>query len=293
MTLEIIDSRYGNYKKNLPDILQIILAKENSLTISEISKRLREEFFVRVTFQAVRKSLNILVDRKILEVADKRYSLDKNYILELKRLTDQLLKNYFSGSKPGKINAWTKNQQQHATYTFENFIKTDQFCNEIILDWAYNLKEGDNCTFCFQSPHYWYIFGQLVLESNFLSEIKKLKVDAYYIADGKTILDKWTKRFYDEHRINFAINASKKITNTTMSVFGDLVVQYDYPQDLYDAIEEFYVSTVSLENLDLSRLANLLKFNTEIKMTVIRNKMIAQKLKEELLSQFKKSKTLP
>ena len=70
MTLEIIDSRYGEYKKIVCDIIMIILAKEYPLTIGEITKQLKNNFEVDISFQAVRKSLNNMVDRKILLVED-------------------------------------------------------------------------------------------------------------------------------------------------------------------------------------------------------------------------------
>jgi len=288
MTLEVIDSRYGEAKKTLHDLIIIILAKEYPLKIGEICQRLRKQFNVKLSFQAVRKSLNILTERKILIIKDKAYFINKNHILEVKRLTDQLMKNYFSGEKQVAQKEWSDVEGSYTTYTFENLIKTDQFCNEIILDWAYNLKEEDDRVFCFHSPHYWYVFGQLGLESSILTDIKANGIDAYYLADGNTLLDKWTIKFYKGHKINYKISPQKEKLKTTMGVFGDFIVQYDYPEELFNKIEEFYTNTKNLETMDITKIAQILKFKTSITMTVMKNKTIACKLKEEILSKFKK-----
>src|SRR3989344_333366 len=271
MTLEIIDSRYGEYKKIVCDIIMIILAKEYPLTIGEITKQLKNNFEVDISFQAVRKSLNNMVDRKILLVEDKKYFVNKNYILELKRITDQLLKNYFQGSKLGKVVVWSEKPESHSTYVFENFIKTDQFCNEIILDWAHNLKEGEDNRFFFQSPHFWYIFVQLGIESSFLKEIKALKVKAYYLCDGKTLLDRWTKKFYDAHNIKYMINTFSTSMKTTIAVFGDFVVQYDYSASIYEKIEEFYKVAKDIDTTNLAKIAQLSEFPTNISLIVMKN----------------------
>ena len=286
MALEIIDNRFGEYKKLLPDLLLLILTKEHPLTIGEITARLRNNFNVKISFQAVRKCLNNMLERKIINVEDKTYSINKNYVLELKRMTDQILKNYFQGSKKSKVVAWSEKPESYASYVFENFIKTDQFCNEIILDWAHNIKDEDDHTFCFQSPHYWYVFGQLGTESSFLTEIKALKVKAHYIADGHTLLDKWTKKFYDAHEVKYKINSSVTKMKTSIGVFGDFVVQYDYPNELYEEIGKFYKETKNLETLNITQIAVLLELKSKIIFTVMKNKAIAQKIKEELLSKF-------
>ena len=75
MALEVIDSVYGEYKKQLNDLILITLAKEYPLKIGEICRILQNEFHITVSFQAVRKSLNILAERKILTINNKKYRL--------------------------------------------------------------------------------------------------------------------------------------------------------------------------------------------------------------------------
>ena len=289
MALEVINSKYSEITKNLNDLILLILAKEYPLKIGEICLRLRREFNVKLTFQAVRKSLNILVDKKILIYQDKAYAINKNFILDQKRFADTMLKNYFTGEHPVKAIDWNKSPEAPTMYTCDNLLKADQLCNEIILDWVHQRKKEDDPTFCFQTPHYWYIFGQLGVESNILEELRELGIDAYYYVDNATIIDKWTKQFYDAHHIKYVVTTKPTKTKTTIGVFGDFIVQYDYPEDVYKIIDEFYQKTKDLSTMNLSTIAKILKTKTPITLTVMKNKLIAAKLKEEMKSKFKKN----
>lgn len=294
MALEMQDYRFGEHLKTVNDFVLIMLAKESPLTIGQVAKKLRADFKVSITFQGVRKSLHTLTRRKVLESQGTSYRISKQFILEAKRLSDQMMKNYFPGDKGTPGIRWTETSitQKQATYTFEDFIRADQFCNEIILDWAYNRKEGEDSTFCFQSPHYWYVFAQLGIESSFLLELKRLKVDAFYLCEGNTLLDKWTKRFYDTHKIRYALTKKGERMKTTIGAFGDFIVQYDYPEDLFRQVESFYRKAASLETMNLSQIAKLSEFKSSITFTVIRNRAIAEKVKRDILSKFGKDNVL-
>ena len=287
MALEIVDSRYGEVSKSLPDLIIIILAKEYPLRMGEINKKLKRDFNVKLSFPAIRKSLNIMTEKKILKLKDKSFSINKNYILENKRLSDQLLKNYFIGEKAEK-SLPAKSKESHSTYMFENLIQADQFWTEIVLEWAYNLKENDDKRFFFHGPHCWYIFGHLGLESTFLLELKSHNIKPYYLVEGRTIIDKWSKNFYESHHVNYAINKNSKIFNTAIGVFGDYIIQYEYPEKLFKEMEKFYNSSKNFETMKITEIALLLKMKTNINLIVMKNKTIASTLKEEILANVKK-----
>jgi hypothetical protein len=285
MALEVIDSRYGEYKKQLHDVILLVLAKEYPLKIGEICHRLKNEFHVELSFQAIRKSLNAMVERKILSLKDKSYSIDKNYSLELKRISDQIMRNYFAGDKRGK-SLPTQTKEAISTYEFETLILADQFVNEVIFDLVYNMKESDDNRFFFNGPHLWYVFAHLGMEQAVLEDVFLHKIKIYNLTNGNTVLDKWEKKFYGKYG-RYQINPDSTEIKTALNVFGEYIIQYDYPEEIYSRLEEFYQSTKDLETLDLIKIADILRFKTKIKVMVMKNKTIADKLREEILSKFK------
>jgi len=288
MALEVIDSRYGDYKKQLNDLILVILAKEYPLKIGEIHHKLKNEFNITLSIQAVRKSLNIMVNRRILTVKEKAYAIEKSYTLELKRLTDQILKNYFSGHKDNK-SLPTQKQESISTYEFEDLIKVDQFWAEIVLDWMYNLKESDEKICLFHGPHCWYVFGHLALEYNYIVELKSHNIELYYLIEGNTEIDKWVSKFYNNWTA-YKINPQTREMKTVIGVFGEFIIQYDYPDDIYSRMEKFYTDAKSLESAELKSIAEILKSKTKIKVTVIRNIAMAESIKNDILSKFEKEK---
>ena len=290
MALEVIDSVYGEYKKQLNDLILITLAKEYPLKIGEICRILQNEFHITVSFQAVRKSLNILAERKILTINNKKYSIEKNYALELKRITDQIMKNYFSGHKDNK-SLPTQKTETISTYEFEDIIKVDQFWAEIVLDWMQNLKEQDEHTVLFHGPHCWYIYGHLALEYNYLAELKSHNIKLYYLINGNTLIDQWAAKFYNNYA-EYKINNPPKEMKSVIGVFGDFIIQYDYPEEIYSRMEEFYHKAKTLDTTELKKIAEILKQKTSIKVILMKNKILAEKIREEMLSKFKNTKKI-
>src|SRR3989344_101951 len=288
MAVELFIPEYGKTKKTLQDIIMIILAKEFPLTTGEIAKRAKGNFKVGVTFQAIRKSLRALVEKKVLIEKDKAFLVNKEYILELRRLSDQFLRNYFTAERKNKLPTWSSVGEGHTSYVFDNLLQADKFWGEVVLDWARNLKEDEDRRFCFHGPHCWYPLGHLGTESDFLLELKENKVKSYYLVEGNTPLDVWTKEFYIEHKVNYSINKPWRELKAAIGVFGEFIIQFDYPGTTYRKIEEFYKKSSSLSGMNMAAIARLLKGNIEIKLVVINNQTIALKLKEDIFSFFRK-----
>jgi DNA-binding Lrp family transcriptional regulator len=285
MAVEITDNRYGKTTKTLQDIILLILAKEHPLTMGEITKRVRKDFKVRITFQAIRKSLKTLQKRGILKEKEKKFSIKKEYILETRRYSDQLLRNYFTAERKDKLPTWSSVGEEHTTYNFENLLQTDKFWGEIVLDWARNLKEQDDRTFCFQGPHCWYSLGHLGTESDFLTELKNQGVKSYYLVENNTLLDQWAKDFYEDYDVKYLIKTKNK-TKTAIGVLGEFIIQFEYPEEIYEKIERFYKKSDSFPKTRMSTIAKILKRKCEIKLQVIKNKVIASKIKKEIISNY-------
>ncbi|MBT4604590.1 hypothetical protein HOC01_03045 [archaeon] len=285
MALAVIDKRYGEATKTTHDLILLVLAKEYPLTIGQITKRIKVSFKVKITFQAIRKSLNILVGRKVLKVLGQNYQIDKNYVTELKRLSDQLMTNYYPGED--KTQKSIPKEQVHSEFIFDNLIQADQYWSEVVLHWAYNLKEEDDHRFFFHGPHCWYVFGHLGLESEFLLKLNSLGVKSYYLIENDTLLDRWTKQFYEDHKVKYITkkNGSTEM-KTALGVFGNSIIQYDYPEELNKSINNFYNSSKKVSSINLTKIAHALKFKVKLKLFVMKNNIIANKIKREIITNF-------
>ncbi len=288
MSLELSVSDESKIKKTLSDGIIFILSREFPLTIGEITKRIKKHFKINPTFQAVRKAILALKERKIILLNSNLVSINKEYILEEKKLTDQLLASYFSLQKDKK-SALFSEDAEHSTYFFENLIQADSFWSELVIDWQKTLKKGDDYRFFFYGPHCWYPFGHLGLERDFLMQLRGNDVKLYYLVGNDFPLDKWIGKFYKSLKVNYKTKNEKNSTRNkiAMGIFGDFVIQFEYPKETYDLLNKIFKNSKNLESINLSELANVLKRNSKIKFTILRNNLIADNLKKEILNNFK------
>jgi hypothetical protein len=286
MAVSVSDLRYGESTKTLQDIILLILAKEYPLTMGEIAKRVKKDFKTNVTFQAVRKSLLALIGRKIISEQLKEFSVNREYILEHKQLTDQLLRNYYTSEQKERLPATATTGEDHTVYMFDTLLQADRFWGEIVFDWAHNLKDSDDHQYFFQGPHMWYPFGHVGVEMDFLSELKSHGVQVLNLIENNTVLDQWVKHFYLAYGAKYAIKPKPESHATAIGVFGDNILQFDYPLEIMRDLDRFFSTTTDLAKLNLTRVAAIVKKKAQIKLTLMRNKVIAENLKKEIGAYF-------
>ena len=71
--LELSIPQLGEESKQAKDIVFSILTKEHPLSLIELSNRVRKEYNLQITYQAVRKAVDVLSKQGVLTKKDKRY----------------------------------------------------------------------------------------------------------------------------------------------------------------------------------------------------------------------------
>jgi hypothetical protein len=286
MAVHLQDPRYGASTKTLHDLILLVLSKEYPLRGGEIKARLQRQFDVSVSVQAVHKALQTLKERSILEEEQNRYKVRKEYVLEIKGFAEEMAKSYFPGDARA-VPLRTREGHSERSFEFATLVQADKFWSEVVLEWARNLPPGEDKRFFFHGPHCWYVFGHLVLERDFLEELHRHGIRAYYLVDGQTGMDASVGRFYVAHHVRYAIGKGEKKTQSALGVFGSSVIQFEYPAPLLKRLDAFFARE---GKDDLARIADILGEDTKIILSVLSNKTIAEKLKDEIFSRFPQKK---
>jgi hypothetical protein len=272
--------------KTLPDLIMLILSKEYPLTIKELHTRLKEKYKIKVSFQAIRKALNIMVHQNKLVLKKKEYLVSKEWIKDSKQLVDKLIKNYFTGERkerPPKISSIGKESQ---VFQFENPLVTDKFFGELLLDIA--SMPGEK-TLCIQAMHFWYFLGHFGTESDFIQEMNRRKTKLYYISYGESALDRLSKKFYKQHGVDFEIVSTEEFDKySEVGVIDDLIIEIRYPKEFVDELHSIFKKTKSLENLNFLKFGKTLKGPYPTSLTILRNKTMANNIRASVLKFFKK-----
>ena len=71
-----------------------------------------------------------------------------------------------------------------------------------------------------------------------------------------------------------------------ISAFGEFIVRFEIPKNISKKLEDVYRKTKRIEDLDLKKTLDIFKQDAEIEVTVIKDKMLADKIKGEIVSEF-------
>ncbi len=287
MAFEITTPQLGKVKKSTKDLVISTLLYEHPLSLTKITNSIKKKFHVSVTFQGVRKAVNQLVENNVILKEGREYALRKDWILQLRDFVEQLQDSYFRESTG--IRSVESIGEEIKVYTFDNLIDLDKFWNKMIGKWFDEDSSNTNKKFYVQqSGHTWYVLGQLEEETAVLEKIRKHDINFYTISVGKTFLDKWCTKYY--HNLNFFYKtfAKKGDTSRYFAIYNDNIIQTTYPQELAREMDKIYSVTKDLESFDLTKLIKLLRRNVELKVTVMRNPVVAEQLRNFILGHFSK-----
>ena len=285
MAIDVTIPQLGKVKKTNKDLVISALKYDYPLTLIKLTNAIKKKYHVSVTFQGVRKAVNQLVENGVVVKISKEYSLSKDWILRLRDFVEDLHETYFTENT--RIKEIEAIGGDIRVYTFDNLIDADVFWNNIIGKWFDEGKTKKDKYYVQQSGHTWYVLANLEEETKILEKIQKNKIKFYTLAIGNSVLDKWSRKYYKKQGFFYTTSKNKKDTSKYFAVYGDRIIQCDYPTRLTNEIDKIYQKAKDFESLDVTGLIKILRKKTELKILVMRNPVVAEQLRNLVLSNFK------
>lgn len=287
MALEITVPQLGKVKKTSKDLVVSALIYNHPTTLIKLTNIIKRKFHASFTFQGVRKAVNQLVIDEVVVKAGREYSLSKDWILKLREFTEKLHESYFAESTG--IRNIEAAGRDIKVYTFDNLVDLDIFWNSLIGKWFDEDRgvRGDKF-YVQQSGHTWYVLANLEEETQILGKILKYNIKFFTLAAGNAVLDKWCKRYYENHGFYYVTSKKKTDASHYFAVYNDHIIQCTYPMSLVEELNNIYRNAKDFESFDVAKLIRLLRKKTELKMTVMKNPVVAEQLKKHILSHFDK-----
>jgi len=116
--------------------------------------------------------------------------------------------------------------------------------------------------------------------------MKKHKVKFYTLVGGKSKLDDWAGAFFKDQGFNY--RGGEGNTTNYFGVYNDNFFQYQLDEKFANEIDHVYNSATSIEKLSVEKLISLLRRKISVKITVMKNSLMAEQLRNHVLSHFKK-----
>ncbi len=280
--IEIALPEFENKEKNVKDIVFSILAEGTPQTITQLQREMRRLYQKSVSFQAVMKATLALVEKKVLQREGMQYSLAREWIFESRNFLDRLYRIHFNVQEPIKKVELGK---QIIVYTVSNLLELDRLWNDLLVTWAKNEKEDKRNVW--KGKHCWWLIPRLQEEDLLHDFLIKQKIETYNLITSKTLLDNLALKYYLKKGENIKIRErNKDEKDTHISAFGEFLVKFEIPEQISMRLEKVYAKTKRAENIDLKQVLDIFKATQQIEVTVLQDKMLADKIKEEITKEF-------
>lgn len=267
------------------DMILSILALEYPLTAKQLTNKIRKQFGSTVTFQAVYKAANQLIEGSILEKEGMQIKISKGWIRDAKSFIDGLQKRYLEDAKPGTAALASENVQ---VYEIDNLIDLDKFWIGICESWYDDpaLEDDKVVQLC---GHAWYVLGQLENEEECLRNIHNHGLKFYTLVDGDDYLDRWSGKYYTDWGFEYRTKrkGGSEHHNHYYVVYADMIIETVYPERLARDLDEIYRRVKDIKDLDLNQVIKILRRKEKLKITVMKNKPLASQLREGILSHWR------
>ncbi len=279
-----------------------LLSYEWPLSLRKIYYLLKKRG-LKITYQAVHKAIHqLLDDNKLIKTSD-GFMINLAWIKDIHEKTDIIRVNYFSKKRSflsveetketadsRKDNHGIKDDGYSSNESIRVFIFNNWFDLEKYL--YYFQKKTlkgfkDKRSICIHHHHEWRPLFYLRAEHNWITTLKKAGYELYTVCSGKTVLDKWSKKFYDSVG-NKVIMGIKLNGPSEILIFSDYVVEVYIPFELLTKLDSYLKKIKSFDNLDSEWLIeNIFDKTCEIKAIIHKDSKLSDELRKHLISHFK------
>lgn len=255
------------------------LSKQWPISTKALANCLQKEFALNVTYQAVHKALNQLEDEKVIERKEKGYQLHEDWISRITQISQNISQNY-SRNLPLDF------EKEIIQLYFPSWLAVGRFGAFTFKNDCPN-PEGKPIVTCWM--HVWPVSTVSAEESKQLLLQANRGYDLYCVSTHNTPLDKLFADWIGKMRRKNILGAAIPLDHDYVIV-GDHIAQIYYDKEFRTKIDLFYKKNKDIGNIDYQKLQEIATEKTNVHVTVIKNTILAEKLRNEAISFFKKKK---
>ena len=263
-----------------------VLALKFPLSLIEILNEVKKQYNVSVSFQAVRKAVLELVHANVLVKEGKKFAINTQWILNLTKYTGMLQRQYFT-SPESKTKTKVEVGPNVAVYTFSRLLDMDFVWNSIIREHFASKPEPPK-VITFEAAHYWFVVVTLAQETELMKELHSQDIQLYYICRGKSLLDRWTVKHYNEVGVHCKqLPMPKDFTlGYNIGVYGNLVVYTTHSPETARKMDAFFKKYKKIEEASLAEIFQIVNEPMSVTLTVINDPVLAKNIRENVMKKW-------
>jgi len=263
--------------KSVKDKIIITLGYIWPLKAKEILSYIKGNFNANVTYQAVYKSINELMEGGVIVKTGGGFTLNKSWVSSLKEYMIHVDQSYKTDNPKKEI---TNSEQIIVDSIYDFYMHVLSILEKLAKD-----KYATSVPSVFRALHAW---NPLIVDKNEFSRTVKAipNYKIYTIVSANTPLDRALARYWKSVGVYFQTNISLLITNDVV-VIGDYVIQIIYPSELISFLDKFFKETKTIEEMDIIKIQKDIYYKKmPIPVITVKNRTLADELRKETLSFF-------
>lgn len=228
MVYELIVPELGKIGK-VKDFVIAILVKHWPLTLKEIYNRIKKEFRYSGSYQSVFKSVNELLQKKVLLKNGKSYEINVSWVKDLQSWTDRVETNYYASSKVREVLSG-KVGDDVSILNFSSIFDAEKYLYYFVKS---DLKKCENQKVVYEISNLWKVLFYYRAEYNYYTKLMKRGHVFSFFISGDSKIEEKAKKFYK--KIGISVK-NKKGSIIDSIIFGDYYIQMFVPESLQKKI---------------------------------------------------------
>jgi hypothetical protein len=266
------------------DMVFTILTSTYPLSLVELQNTIHKQYARSLSFQSVRKAVLELAEAKVLVKEGRRFSISREWILEIIKFSNQLQKQYFTrASSKEKLHVGPN----IVVYTIHSLMELDTLSNNIIKD-NFEGNADQPLIVAAETMHFWFVIANLASETEMARTMIGSGVKVYYLNYGGTPLDRWTVEHYKSLGVKSKMLPKPKDFPETLNIgaFGDMVLKASYSPQVARMLNLFYKKYKTVQEAKLSEMIDATIFSSPIQITVMKDPVMAKSIRAGIISKF-------
>lgn len=255
------------------DLIFEILSKNFPLSIAEINRKIKSNFGLKLTYQAVRKAVSKLLASGVLtRDANKQLLIDKKWILAAKHKIDKLLHNYQDPAIVANTGT-TIHLGDYSTYHLNSLFELDRFWSDLVLEHCPSLGPGFSIPYLSITHYAWWMPFNFGNETKFWRAMMRRGYKCEMQLLRKLPLNTWAANIYKSIGMKAKVFEDKTHDRKlNYNLIGDVAFQVYIPEEALKIIEEIFETTKKIEQLDHRKLDKMAHMHYAYRLTLIKDK---------------------
>ena len=271
-TLPLFNSRKDH--PSTGELIFKILSGQYPLTILALQKQLAQKYRLKISYQAVRKSLGVLIKAGAVEHVKEGFQISTHWLLSVRGVIDDTLRNYCYGK--GKALDETLRSQ---TFSGQSLYEVDTLWGEIVVSLCASQGQLSRKRFISINHFPWWVPINVGHEVEFCRRLKEIGFEVIYLFSQRCPSTEWASRFYKSFDVKTIINTKIPLEHRFYyNVIGDSVIEVEISTQHEQTIRSLFGGRRRAEQIEAKDLVALSHQHGEIRITVQNNKTFAEGL---------------